>query len=437
MVAPVTELEGDWHLVSATDAEGKPVEFRPTNLTFKNDQYTFAYQGGQIDRRVEVYPDSKEIRYFKDDSGFVQDHYLLESDPLTIYDENRRNVFQRGHVVLTKTIPKATDEQKSRWRSGIVEILGGPSADKTWAPQLIGYGVIISPQMRIVSDIRLSDGDSKFYAQFDDGGVVPINILEEGPQSTEETLWVTFESEEPIEANHHFRLSEATVGKGDEVHFWGRATTVSENPTLELFETAVNVLDRKAPALGQTVWQLFRHDKLDGSLPVLDSNGDLLAVTIAGTNDLLLAVPVSQLKMMFPKSFGQPSESEPQPVEALPDWLNNLQGTWTVTDSPIKVDENSGGQMKEIRIDRDQWSIVWTAKPGDPDRVESLRVVRPDEKNLYAIDLVELSTGKAVYPSLYELDQAGLTFCYGYLGRRPHEISTGNGGITIRLTRDE
>ena len=90
--------------------------------------------------------------------------------------------------------------------------------------------------------------------------------------------------------------------------------------------------------------------------------------------------------------------------------------------------------MKEIRIDREHWAIVWTAKPGDPDRVESLHVVRPDEKNLYAIDLVDPLTGKVVYPSLYELHQAGLTFCYGHLGTRPKEI--GN-VVTIKLTREQ
>lgn len=300
MVAPITELEGEWHLVAAADAQGKPVEFKPANLIFKNDQYTLAYQGGQIDRRVEVYPDSKEIRYFKDDSGFVQDHYLVEGDQLTIYNENRRNVYQRGHAVLPKTIPKATDEQKSRWRSGIVEILGGPSADnKTWAPQLIGYGVIISPQTRIVSQTRAFDGDSAFYAKFDDGGVVPLKIVEKGSQG-----WLVFEPEQTVEANHIFRFSETSIGQHDEVHFWGRGTE-GDSPKLRLSKTTVSDLERKSPALGHTVWQLlFQHNKLDGSLPVLDANGDLLAITIIGSNELLLAVPVSQLKTMFPESFG-------------------------------------------------------------------------------------------------------------------------------------
>ncbi len=290
-----------------------------------------------------------------------------------------------------------------------------------------GYGVVVSPQGMIVSQLKSSDGDWLYFAKFDDGGLIPIKLVEEGIQG-----WAVFQPEQPIVVNHHYGLSAAAVGKDDEVNFWGRAATVSETPTLELFKTTVNDLDRKAPALGQTVWQFFRHDKLDGSLPVLDSNGDLLAITIAGTNDLLLAVPVSQLKTMFPKSFGQQTDIEPQSFNNLPDWLNDLQGTWTVTNSRIQVDDNSSGQMKEIRIDRDTWAIVWTAKPGEPDRVESLRVVQPDEKNVLAIDLIDPSTGKIVYPSLYELNQAGLTFCYGHLGTRPREI--GN-VVTIQLNR--
>jgi hypothetical protein len=44
-------------------------------------------------------------------------------------------------------------------------------------------------------------------------------------------------------------------------------------------------------------------------------------------------------------------------------------------------------------------------------------------------------SGKVVYPSLYELDQAGLTFCYGHLGERPEEISTGGSAVAIELAR--
>ena len=301
--APVTELEGDWHMVSATDKEGTPVDVRPTNMTLKNDQYTLAGQGGQIDRRVEVYPDSKEIRFFRDESGFVQDNYLLEGEQLTIYGENRRNVYHRGHVALPKSIAKATDEQKTRWRSGIVDIIAHEANAPPMDQKRFGYGVIVSPQMWIVAQLKLpelSDGNWSYFAKFDDGGIVPIKIVEEGPQG-----WVTFQPEQSIEVNHHFQLSTAAVGQYDEVNFWGRSAKYSEQPIPELFTTTVTALDRKSPAVGKTVWQLFSHSRLEGSLPILDANGDVLAIALIGTGDLFLAVPVSQLKTMFPKSFGQ------------------------------------------------------------------------------------------------------------------------------------
>ena len=79
---------------------------------------------------------------------------------------------------------------------------------------------------------------------------------------------------------------------------------VSEQPIPELFTTTVTALDRKSPAMGSTVWQLRSYDRREGSLPILDANGDVLAIGLIGTGDLFLAVPVSQLTTMFPKSFG-------------------------------------------------------------------------------------------------------------------------------------
>ncbi len=73
--------------------------------------------------------------------------------------------------------------------------------------------------MRIVSQTRAFDADSAFYAKFDDGGVVPLKIVEKGSQG-----WLAFEPEQAIEANHTFRLSETSIGQHDEVHFWGRGT---------------------------------------------------------------------------------------------------------------------------------------------------------------------------------------------------------------------
>ena len=157
--------------------------------------------------------------------------------------------------------------------------------------------------MLIVAQLKLTEGDWSFFARFDDGGIVPIKIVEEGPQG-----WATFQPEKAIEVNHHFQLSTVAVGQHDEVNFWGRLAINSVQPILELFTTTVTALDRKSPAMGSTVWQLRSVDRsldrLEGSLPILDANGDVLAIGLIGTGDLFLVVPVSQLKTMFPKSFG-------------------------------------------------------------------------------------------------------------------------------------
>ena len=55
------------------------------------------------------------------------------------------------------------------------------------------------------------------------------------------------------------------------------------------------------------VWQLEESTNKDqlGDLPVLTPQGELVALTLQGTGDLLLAVPVGQLKELFPKTLGQ------------------------------------------------------------------------------------------------------------------------------------
>ncbi len=87
--------------------------------------------------------------------------------------------------------------------------------------------------------------------------------------------------------------------------------------TLDLYKNNVTALDRKSPALGLTVWQLHSNDMLDGTLPVLDGNGDVLAIIAIGTGDLSLAVPVAELKTIFPKSIGLLTNTE-NPAEPAP-----------------------------------------------------------------------------------------------------------------------
>ncbi|MEJ7592959.1 MAG: hypothetical protein WKF77_15535 [Planctomycetaceae bacterium] len=243
-----TELEGDWHLVSITDKAGDPVEVRPVNLSFRNDRYTLAYQGGQTDRRIEVYPDQKEIRYFEDgEVTFAQSKYILDSNQLTILDESQKRVYHRDHVRLPKSIPEATEEQKARWRSGVVEVMVQPRQNNADLRVSTGNGVIVSPQGLIVAQVKLSGVDLMYFAKFDDGGLIPLKIVEEGRLG-----WVTFQPEQSIEVNHHFQLSAAAIGQNDEVNFWGRSAKVSDQPTPELFTSHVTALDRKSHT-GSTV----------------------------------------------------------------------------------------------------------------------------------------------------------------------------------------
>ena len=107
-----SELEGDWYQISATYENGKPLETSATNLYFRKRRYILAYPGGHTERRVEIDPNKKEIRYFEngDDSSMIPDNYLLEGDQLTIFNESRKNVYRRG----VAPFPPVSEEQQRR-----------------------------------------------------------------------------------------------------------------------------------------------------------------------------------------------------------------------------------------------------------------------------------------------------------------------------------
>ncbi len=114
----VTELEGDWRqMSSSTDRDGKPLAGGYATVSFRKNQYTHEAERGQHRCRVDVISSKKEIRYFHEGeyNFFVQDHYILEGDQLTIYDENRRTIYRRVKERRPKPTRQATDEQKS-WR---------------------------------------------------------------------------------------------------------------------------------------------------------------------------------------------------------------------------------------------------------------------------------------------------------------------------------
>ena len=175
---PVTELEGDWHLVSSRDEEGERRDVPPTNRTFRGDRSTVVWSGGGHECRIKVNPEAKTIWYYskEEDNSFTMDHYEWKGDQLILRDspgDEEYEVFERGHVRIPKVVPPATKEQETRWRSGIVEIMIGG--------ELAGRGVVVSPKGLILC--QLTGGyrnGSIIAAKFDDGSQVELTGVEGG-----------------------------------------------------------------------------------------------------------------------------------------------------------------------------------------------------------------------------------------------------------------
>ncbi len=318
-VPTVTELEGDWHLVTYYDHEGKPQERLPSNRSFRGDQSSFVRPGYRHDCRIKVDPIKKTLwSYSKEEDGsFGQDYYELKGDQLILRNEPGAvgyQVFERGLVRIPSVVPPATEEQKLLWRSAIVEIVTyGDSHVNNGGENVVGRGVVVSPGGLILAhlagrwDPPLKD--RKVMAKFDDGSQISLTVVEEGDG------FIAFQPEKPINVNHYFKVSQTVVQPHDEVRIWGPDHSQAGSQSLAPYADRVTVLDRKHPALGIAVWQLrFSQHAVQGT-PILDAQGDLLGITITGTRDLLLAVPVAQLKALFPKSLGQltpmPSDTPP------------------------------------------------------------------------------------------------------------------------------
>jgi S1-C subfamily serine protease len=176
--------------------------------------------------------------------------------------------------------------------------------------------VVISSDGKILSQMSvIENGDlvkEKIKARFDDGTVIPLKLIEEAGQG-----WSVLLPELPIHVNHYFELSTSEVQLQDEVRVWGPEDSPFLSESLAPFGNTVTALDRKYPALGIAVWQLrFSRRPVLGT-PILDADGDLLGMTITGAQDLLLAIPVAELKAMFPKSLGLLTDTE-KPAEPAP-----------------------------------------------------------------------------------------------------------------------
>ncbi len=305
-----TELEGDWHGVAYYDHEGKPQETLPSNRSFRGDQSSFVGPGYRHDCRIKVDPIKKTLwSYSKEEDGsFGQDYYELNGDQLILRNEPGAvgyQIFERGLVRIPSVVPPANEEQKLLWRSAIVEIVTyGDSHVNNGGENVVGRGVVVSPGGLILAHLagrwEPPLKDQKVMAKFDDGSQIPLTVVEEGDG------FIALQPEKPINANHYFKVSQTVVQPHDEVRIWGPDHSQAGSQSLAPYADRVTVLDRKYPALGIAVWQLrFSHHAVLGT-PILDADGDLLGITITGTRDLLLAVPVEKLKELFPRTLGQP-----------------------------------------------------------------------------------------------------------------------------------
>lgn len=311
---PVSELEGDWHLVTYFDQKGEQREMSPTNWTFRGDQRSIVWPGGGYDCRIKVDPIKKTLWSYskKEDGSFGQDYYELKGNQLILRNEPGAvgyQVFERGLVRIPSAVPPATPEQKLLWRSAIVEIVVFSMNSQAPRERVIGRGVVISSDGKILSQMSVDEnGDlakEKIKARFDDGTVIPLKLIEEAGQG-----WSVLLPELPIRDNHYFELSTSEVQLQDEVRVWRPEDSPFLSESLAPFGNTVTALDRKYPPLGIAVWQLRFSRRAVLGTPILDADGDLLGITITGAQDLLLAIPVAELRAMFPKSLGLLKDAE-------------------------------------------------------------------------------------------------------------------------------
>lgn len=316
--APISELEGDWHRVASRDEKGHSKDVTPCNTTFRGDRYTATFPGGTFACRIQINSEPKTIWYFskEEDGTFMMDHFELKGDQLILRDSmNREEVFERDHIRIPSVVPSATDSQESRWRSAVVEIMvsGKPDISDN-SPRKIGFGIIMATDGTMIS--HMSGGWAtaiknwpNIDARFDDGSVVPLQVIEEGGSG-----FLVLRPKESINVNHHFQLSNRPTEIGDQVYVGQMVVTSIESGLYSLAATIVKLgqTDRLVAMLSVPVWQLTPAIRIPNSFcfPVLSEDGKLLAITLADTGGLLLAVPVERLKEMFPKSLNPPSSTD-------------------------------------------------------------------------------------------------------------------------------
>lgn len=376
----------------------------------------------------------------------------------TVYEDRRPPVFATGSKVTLvecrrkkDAAPQTTaeqqirsEEQKLRWRSGIVEIFAEIKTETDLLQTLVGSGVLISSNGLVMSQLSAPPKNAKFFARLDDGSHLPLEIVE-FPGSN---LYV-FQLPPNTPINHYFKLSGDLFTPLSEVYVFGKNTSSPENK-LGLFTAQVAMKDRQVTRwdlVQLRLWQLVKPDNYGpmDSCPVLSAKGELLGMTLRDTGDLLLVLPVEELKKVFPKAFGEinnssnkhrveaPSTSVPQDsknsapgIEAPADGvdieslrksaIDSLQGTWcfdtlqsNAWPKPIGQPTDSSGRKSQQRwiikgdlitwtsLDNEPIGVIFTIDPTKTPKQIDFTFLTGPQKGMKSVGIYEPQKGNANY----------------------------------------
>ncbi|MFO1006555.1 MAG: hypothetical protein U0929_11385 [Planctomycetaceae bacterium] len=175
----------------------------------------------------------------------------------------------------------------------------------------VGVGVFVAADGLIVAQVaRGSEFAAKpdsypLSAKFDDGSQVNLKVVEDAKNG-----WLALKPDKEMRVNYFFPIASTPTAVSDEVYQWG----IARKGLRRKFDVSVNrilLVDRNVSNVEVPVMQLWEPDEpialLEG-LPVLSADGELLAIMMPNSEDLVLALPASRLKTMFPKSFSTASE---------------------------------------------------------------------------------------------------------------------------------
>ena len=331
---PESPLAGKWHL-SSEEVDGNITGER-INLSIHGDVWQRKGIGNseesighyriwvKKDQRSYVVTDWPLIngRLIVKESG----SYEINDDSLILRPSGEHQIVQvwkKGHRKLIGPLAPATEAQKLRWRSGVVEIFVDRDNPREVAERPLCHGVLVSTEGLILCQfpeyVHIDpESKDKFLARFDDGSDVKLTMVEDAGGG-----WYAFKPAKEVRVNHFFPLASSPPAVADDVHVWGMDRSNVE-PTVCVNTSKIMLLDRRIASIREPVWQLSKPDRIGGaaeSLLVLSADGELLAITPKGTGDLLLAIPVKQLRAMFPKAFPGTAETpaeQPQAGQTLP-----------------------------------------------------------------------------------------------------------------------